>query len=108
MTVNRLRRINRIREDVDLLSARHALDHVRGLVFELDAAFDLVRAGVMGGRAAVELAIEGFLLDEAEAAGLEEIVAGVDVFDGVAGAGSGTDGVFFLVAGVLSGEKPGR
>ena len=81
--VNRLGRIHRIGEHIDLLSAGHALDHLRFFGFVLDARLELVVVHEAHRRACVMLAVEVLVLDQAEAAGLEEVVIRVAVLNRV-------------------------
>ena len=95
-------------EDVHPLAAGHPLDDVGALLLVVEPELDRVVAGEAGGRAAVEVALEALLLDQPEAAGLEEVARHVAVLDGVAGAARRPHRVLLLVAGDLGGDRPRR
>ena len=81
---------------------------MRFLGLVLDAAFDLVAAEEAHGRRAVVLAVEVLVLNQPEAAGLEEVVRRVAVLDAVAGRSGGPDGVALFVPRGLRSDHPLR
>ena len=110
MTVHRVRWVARVVDDLDLLQAREPLDHRRILRLVLESGLELVVAQVLGDRAAVEVALEVLLLNQAEAARLHVVRArpGVDVLDSRPGDRRGSDRIALRVNGVLGGHHPGR